>query len=82
MKVKDRKRIDCTTAFRGAIALADDITRRVQPLYESLGEDQAMMVSDDLILKDFHLEPLGKSRERVRSTLIFSEYHVQKNQSI
>ena len=35
MKVKVRKRMDWTTAFRRAIALADDITLRVQPLYES-----------------------------------------------
>ena len=33
--VKVRNRMDCTTAFRGAIAPADDITLRVQPLYES-----------------------------------------------
>ena len=33
--VEVRKRMDCTTAFRGAIAPVDDITLRVQPLYES-----------------------------------------------
>ena len=32
---KDRKRTDCTTAFRRAIAPADDIALRVQLLYES-----------------------------------------------
>ena len=32
---KDRKRIDCRGRIRGAIAPADDITLRVQPLYES-----------------------------------------------
>ena len=34
--VKVRKRTDCTTTFRRAIAPVDDITLRVQPLYESL----------------------------------------------
>ena len=34
MKAKDRKRTDCTTAFRQAIAPADDYST-VQPLYES-----------------------------------------------
>ena len=29
IELKDRKRIDCTTAFRRAIAPADDITLRV-----------------------------------------------------
>ena len=33
--VKVRKRPDCTTTFRRAIAPVDDITLRVQPLYES-----------------------------------------------
>ena len=33
--VKVRKRTDYTTAFRRTIALVDDITLRVQPLYES-----------------------------------------------
>ena len=35
--VKVRKRMDCTTTFRRTIALVDDITLRVQPLYESYG---------------------------------------------
>ena len=35
MKVKIRKTTDCTTAFRRTIAPVDDITLRVQPLYES-----------------------------------------------
>ena len=35
IKVKVRNRTDCTTAFRRAIAPVDDITLRVQPLYES-----------------------------------------------
>ena len=35
MKVKVRKRMDWTTAFRRTIAPVDDITLRVQPLYES-----------------------------------------------
>ena len=34
-KVKVRKRMDSTTTFRRAIAPVDDITLRVQPLYES-----------------------------------------------
>ena len=33
--VEVRKRMDCTTPFRRAIAPVDDITLRVQPLYES-----------------------------------------------
>ena len=33
--VKVRKHMDCTTAFRRTIAPVDDITLRVQPLYES-----------------------------------------------
>ena len=37
MKVKNRKRPDCTTAFRRTIAPVDAITRRLQPLYESCG---------------------------------------------
>ena len=35
IKVKVRKRPDHWSAFRGAIAPADDITLQVQPLYES-----------------------------------------------
>ena len=35
MKVEIRKRPDCTTTFRRAIAPVNDITLRVQPLYES-----------------------------------------------
>ena len=35
IKVKVRNRTDCTTAFRRTIAPVDDITLRVQPLYES-----------------------------------------------
>ena len=35
INVKLRKRPDCTTTFRRAIAPVDDITLRVQPLYES-----------------------------------------------
>ena len=35
IKIKVRKPTDCTTAFRRTIALVDDITLRVQPLYES-----------------------------------------------
>ena len=35
IKVKVRKRPDYTTTFRRAIAPVDDITLRVQPLYES-----------------------------------------------
>ena len=35
-KVKVRKPTDCTTTFRPAIAPVDDITLRVQPLYDSL----------------------------------------------
>ena len=35
MKIKVRKRPDCTTTFRRAIAPVDDITLRVQPLHES-----------------------------------------------
>ena len=35
IKVEVRKRTDCTTTFRRAIAPVDDITLRVQPLYES-----------------------------------------------
>ena len=34
--VKVRNRTDCTATFRRAIAPVDDITLRVQPLYESL----------------------------------------------
>ena len=35
IKAKVRTGLDCTTPFRGAIALADDFTLRVQPFYES-----------------------------------------------
>ena len=34
IRVKIRNRPDCTTTFRRAIAPVDDITLRVQPLYE------------------------------------------------
>ena len=35
IQLKDRNRTDCRGRIRGAIAPVDDVTLRVQPLYES-----------------------------------------------
>ena len=56
IKVKVRKRTDCTGRIRGAIAPADDITLRVQPLYESCemerGHRKALKLRQRAILVD------------------------------
>ena len=55
--VKVRNRTDCTTAFRRTIAPVDDITLRVQPLYEScewhVGAPQGIEIAPAGEFRDF-----------------------------
>ena len=57
MKVEIRKRPDCTAAFRRAIALVNDITLLVQPLYESckwyVGAPQSIEIAPANEFRDF-----------------------------
>ena len=57
VKVKVRKRPDCTTAFRRRIVLVDDILLRVSPFYESCewygGAPQGIEIAPASEFRDF-----------------------------
>ena len=57
IELKDRKRTDCRGRIRGAIAPVDDITLRVQPLYESceryVGAPQGIEIAPASEFRDF-----------------------------